>query len=99
MMKFSSVAVLLILSLFIAGSSWPESIVRRHQMAEAHAGRESVRLLPPVRGTPPLPAALIPQARAAAADDVWLTLILGGVLVALQLRRTQRTARLSRLSL
>jgi hypothetical protein len=29
---------------------------------------------------------------------VWLTLVLGGVLVALQLRRTQRSARLSHLS-
>jgi hypothetical protein len=99
MMKFSSTAVLLILSLFIAGSSWSGSITLQRDMAEAHAGLASVRLLPPERDTPPLPAALIPQARAAAADDVWLTLILGGVLVALQLRRTQRNARLSRLSL
>jgi hypothetical protein len=99
MMKFSSTAVLLILSLFIAGSSWSGSITPPRSMAEAHAGHVSVQLLPPVRGAPPLPATLIPQARAAAADDVWLTLILGGVLVALQLRRTQRNARLSRLSL
>ena len=98
-MKFSSTAVLLILSVFIAGSSWSGSFTPQRVMAEAHAGRESMRLLPLVRGTPPLPATLIPQARAAAADDVWLTLILGGVLVALQLRRTQRNSRVSRLSL
>jgi hypothetical protein len=98
-MKFSSTAVLLILSVFIAGSSWSGSFTPQRDMPEAHAGRESVRLLPPLRGTPPLPATLIPQARAAAAGDVWLTLILAGVLVALQLRRTQRSARLSSLSL
>ena len=98
-MKFSSTAVLLILSLFIAGSSWSGPIMLRHNMAEAHARRESVRLLLPVRGTPPLPATLIHEAGSAAAGDVWLTLVLGGVLVALQLRRTQRSARLSRLSL
>jgi hypothetical protein len=99
MMKFSSTTVLLILSLCIAGSSWSGSITPQRDTAEAHAGHQSTRLLPPVRGKPPLPATLIPQARAAAADDVWLTLILGGVLVALQLRRTQRNARQSRLSL
>ena len=99
MMKFSSTTVLLILSLCIAGSSWSGSIRPLRDMAEAHAGPASVRLPPLVRGTAPLPATLIHEARAAAADDVWLTLILGGVLVALQLRRTQRNARLSRLSL
>ncbi len=99
MMKFSSTTVLLILSLCIAGSSWSGSITPQRDTAEAHADPASVRLLPPERDTPRLPTALIPQARAAAADDVWLTLILGGVLVALQLRRTQRNARLSRLSL
>lgn len=99
MMKFSSTAVLLILSLFIAGSSWPGSFTPRRDMTEAHAGGDSARLLPHLHGAPPLPATLIPQGRAAAAGDVWLTLILGGVLVALQLRRTQRNARLSRLSL
>jgi hypothetical protein len=98
-MKFASTAVLLIVSLFIAGSSWSESIAPRSDMVEVHAGRESVRLLWPVRSTPPLPATLIPEARAAATGDVWLTLVLGGVLVALQLRRAQRSARLSRLSL
>jgi hypothetical protein len=99
MMKFSSTAVLLILSLCIAGSSWSGSLTPQRGMAEAHAGRASVQFLPPERDSPPLPATLIPQARASAADDAWLTLILGGVLVALQLRRTQRNARLSRLSL
>ena len=99
MMKFSSTTVLLILSLFIAGSSWSGSLTPRRDRAAAHAGLASVRFLPPERDTPPLPATLIPQARASAAEDVWLTLILGGVLVALQLRRTQRNARLSRLSL
>jgi hypothetical protein len=98
-MKFSSTAVLLILSLCITGSSWSGPITPQRDIAEAHFGRERVRLVPPVRGAPLLPPTLIPQARAAATDDVWLTLILGGVLVALQLRRTQRNARLSRLSL
>jgi hypothetical protein len=99
MMKFSSTTVLLILSLFIAGSSWSGSLTRQRDMVEAHSGIANVRALPRARDTPRLAATLIPQARAAAADDVWLTLILGGVLVALQLRRTQRNARLSRLSL
>jgi hypothetical protein len=99
MMRFSSTAVLLILSLCIAGSSWSVSITARRDIAEAQAGQVSAQLLPSVRGAPPLRATLIPQARASAADDMWLTLILGGVLVALQLRRTQRNARRSRLSL
>jgi hypothetical protein len=99
MMKFSSTAVLLILSVFIAGSSWSgPSITPQPDIAATHTRPESVRLLPPVRGTSPLPATLIHQAGAAAAGDVWLTLVLGGVLVALQLRRTQRSARLSHLS-
>jgi hypothetical protein len=99
MMKFSSTTVLLTLSVCIAGSSWSGSITPQRDMAEAHAGPPSVRLLPPERDTRPLPVTLIPEASAAAADNVWLTVILGGVLVALQLRRTQRNARLSRLSL
>jgi hypothetical protein len=99
MMRFSSTAVLLILSLFIAGSSWSVSSAPQPDMAGTHASRESVRLLWPAPDTAPLPATLIPQAGTAATGDVWLTLVLGGVLVALQLRRAQRSARLSRLSL
>ena len=77
MMKFSSVAVLLILSPLIAGSARPvpSAAPQRH----------------------PAPTQLL-DAKAAAAGDEWLTLILGGVLVALQLRRTHKSSRLSRLS-
>jgi hypothetical protein len=96
MMKFSSTAVLLVLAPLIAGSSWPGRLIPQRDPVKAHAAVVSARLLPLVRVTPP-PAAAAILRNSDAAGDVWLTVFLGGALVALQLRRQQKNARMSRL--
>jgi hypothetical protein len=94
MMKFSSTAVLLIVAPFITGSSWSGSIMPQRDVVRVHV---NARLLPLLRGTPPTAPTPVLQGKSAAAGDLWLTIVLGGALVALQLRRTQKSARVSRL--
>ncbi len=97
MIKFSSTAVLLVLSLLMAGSS-RSGPVTRQDIAAVPAHSERGRLIIPAHSAPPLAMVLISRPSAASAMDLWLTFILGGGLIARQLRRTQKGARLARLS-
>jgi hypothetical protein len=99
MVKFSSRPALLVLSLLMAGSSWAGSIApQQAAMADARSRRESVRGISPARSLPTPSAIKVAQGRPWPATDVWLTVILGGGLIALQLRRTQRSVRMCRLA-
>jgi hypothetical protein len=98
MLKSSFMGTLLVLSLLPTGSSWSGPLIERAKAAGTHAFSADllrtthVRSLPAVAtaaspgGSPPVPAL-----------DVWLSVFLGGGLVAMQLRRTQRSVFRSRL--
>ena len=103
MLKSSSMGVLLVLSLFLTGSSWSGVLVKRTATAGTQAFSASLPLTAPVRVLPTvvLPTvavAVSPGGRPAPAPDVWLSVILGGGLVAMQLRRTQMTVRRARVA-
>ena len=98
MLKSSSMGVLLVLSLFLTGSSWSGVLVKRGATAGTHAFSASLPLTAPVRGSPTVAAAVSPGGRPAPALDVWLSVILSGGLVAMQLRRTQMTVRRARVA-
>ena len=98
MAKFSSFGVLGI-SLLAAGSSWPMPLAKQAATAATRGYRESVRLEIHAHTPPTLSAATLPRAPLAPATDAWLMVVLGGGVVALQLRRTQRTVRRSRVAI
>jgi len=98
MVKFSSIGVLGI-SLLAAGSSWPVPLARQAAMAVTPGDRESVRLEMQANSSPTLSAALLPRSPLSPATDAWLMAVLGGGVIALQLRRTQRSVRRSRVAI
>ena len=98
MLKNSSMGVLLVLSLFLTGSSWSGVLVKRTATAGTQAFSASLPLTAPVRVLPTVAVAVSPGGRPAPAPDVWLSVILGGGLVAMQLRRTQMTVRRARVA-
>ena len=98
-MKFWSKGTLVLLSLLVSGSSWPGPTARQVAAPGVRAG--SVRLAqvsgvltPAVR----LGANALAAARPTPAIDLWLTVVLSGAVVTLQLRRTQRSVRVSRVA-
>lgn len=92
MIKFSYTGALLI-SLLLAGSG---STAEQAAMAQARNRHVNARLDLPMRSAPTASATAISNPRPAPATDVWLTIILGGGLIALQLRRTQQSVRKAR---
>jgi hypothetical protein len=103
-MRVSS-AGLLMLSLFVVGSSGSRSIVdsatagpllRNHAVLE-HNRLVRVRHLTRAIGAPALVARVI-RDRSASAADTWFIVMLAGGTIALQLRRTQKSARMTRLT-
>lgn len=96
-MKFTSKNTLLLLSLLVSGSSWPAPTVQQVAGAEVRAvptrlTQVSGVLTSDVR----LGAKALVAARPTPATDFWLFLFLGGAVIALQLRRTQRSIRVAR---
>jgi hypothetical protein len=97
MMKFSSTGLMLMLALLMAGSSRSGSIATQAALAAARSSsRESVGLTTIGHRLPILAVSTVEQAPSVPAADVWLTVSLGGGLIALRLRRMQKGARTSR---
>jgi hypothetical protein len=99
MAKFSTTTgALLILTSLLAGSTVSGSIAKKAASAEAQAGQAILRLVGPARSAQAARVFAVARARPASATDVCLAVILGGCLVALQLRRTQRGVRMARVT-
>jgi hypothetical protein len=94
-MKFSSTGLLLI-SLVMTGSTWSGPVAKQTAPAAVRSHGETVRLNIPVGRPPAVIAAPIVSPRSVSGVDVWLTVLLGGGMIALQLRRTQMSVRRAR---
>lgn len=99
MLKSSSMGTLLVLSLLLTGSSWSGPLVKRATIAGMHALSANLPQVAPVRSLPAAALAVSPVGRSEPAMDVWLSVILGGGLIAMQLRRTQMSVRRARVAL
>jgi hypothetical protein len=98
-MRFSSKSALVLLSLLVSGSSWPGPTARQAAAPGVHA--TAIRLAH-VSGVlqrdVELGASALAAARPTSVLDLWLTVVLSGAVVTLQLRRTQRSVRLARVA-
>jgi hypothetical protein len=98
MAKFSTTGALLILTSLLAGPTVSGSIVKKAASAEARASQAILQLVTPARTTRPSAVFTVASDRPARAADVFLAITLGGSLVVLQLRRTQRGVRMARVT-
>jgi hypothetical protein len=98
-MKFSSKGALVLLSLFVSGSSWPGPPIRQVAAPEVHAVPIRMAHVSSVlKRDVQLGANALAEARPTPVMDLWLTVVLSGAVVALQLRRTQRSVRVARVA-
>jgi hypothetical protein len=98
MVKFSTTGALMILTSLLAGPTASGALVRHTANAEADTGQAPARLATPEGSAQAAQLFVVTRDRPASATDICLGVILSGGLVALQLRRTQRGVRMSRLT-
>jgi hypothetical protein len=100
MVRFSSLGVLLMLPVVMTSSSWSTAVTRKAVAAGEPRQIGAVAMAALQQSSLHQVAAAIPEnVRASSAIDAGLTFLMGGGLVAWQLRRAQKGVRMARVAI